>query len=240
MRKSIDGGVTWSARLAGGSGFCNGQCFYDIAVASDPTDANKVMIGGNVPGAARVTMVVRPMAARPSLRQVPACTLTVTLSLMRHPNPKVVYQGNDGGIFRSDDNGLTWTSLNNRTFVATQFQSIASHPTERYFLLGGTQDNGTELLQPTPNSQLPYDGWKNADFGDGGYARIDQTATDTENVVMYHTYFNQTNAQAIARVTQRSDARKGNWPYFGCGFWRRDPKRIQLHNDYGHLILRAI
>ena len=149
----------------------------------------------------------------------------------------MVYQGNDGGIFRSDDNGLTWTSLNNRTFVATQFQSIASHPTERYFLLGGTQDNGTELLQPTPFSQLPYDGWKNADFGDGGYARIDQTATDTENVVMYHTYFNQTNAQAIARVTQRADARKGNWPFLAAASAASSPTGLIAPHDHRLLVM---
>jgi len=218
VRKSVDGGLTWSARLAGGSGFCGGQCFYDIAVASDPTDPNKVMIGGNVPGTCtRINGRSTDGGATFPERSIGLHADSHALAYAPS-NPNVVYQGNDGGIFRSEDNGQTWTSLNNRTFVATQFQSIASHPTERYFLLGGTQDNGTELLQPTPFSQLPYDGWKNADFGDGGYARIDQTATDTENVVMYHTYFNQTNAQAIARVTQRSDARKGNWPFFGCGF----------------------
>jgi len=218
VRKSIDGGVTWSARLAGGSGFCDGQCFYDIAVASDPSDPNKVMIGGNVPGACTRSNG-RSTDGGATFPEASTGLHADSHALAYAPsNPNVVYAGNDGGIFRSDDNGLTWTSLNNRTFVATQFQSISSHPTERYFLLGGTQDNGTELLQPTPFSQLPYDGWKNADFGDGGYARIDQTATDTDNVVMYHTYFNQTNAQAIARVTLRSDARKGNWPFFGCGF----------------------
>lgn len=218
VRKSVDGGVSWSARLAGGGGFCGGQCFYDIAVASSPTDPNTVLLGGNVPGTCtrsngRSTDGGATFPERSTGLHADSHAVTFAPS-----NANVVYQGNDGGIFRSDDGGQTWTSLNNRTFVATQFQSIASHPTERFFLLGGTQDNGTELLQPTPFSQLPYDGWKNADFGDGGYARIDQTALDTTNVVMYHTYFNQTNAQGIARVTTTAAARKGNWSFFGCGF----------------------
>lgn len=218
VRKSVDGGATWGARLAGGSGFCAGQCFYDIYIASDPTDPNKVLLGGNVPGTCsrsngRSTDGGATFPERSTGLHADSHAATYAPS-----NPNRVYAGNDGGIFRSDDGGQTWTSLNNRTYVATQFNSIASHPTERFFLLGGTQDNGTELLQPNQFSQLPYDGWKNADFGDGGYARIDQTATDTDNVVMYHTYFNQTNAQAIARVTNRSQASKGNWPTFGCGF----------------------
>lgn len=218
VRKSFDGGNTWNARLAGGNGFCGGQCFYDIAVGVDPTDPDKVLLGGNVPGTCtrnngRSTDGGASFPERSTGLHADSHAVAFAPS-----NPNVVYHGNDGGIFRSNDNGQTWTSLNNRTFIATQFQSISSHPTERFFLLGGTQDNGTELLQPTPFSQLPYDGWKNADFGDGGYARIDQTATDTDNVVMYHTYFNQTNAQAIARVTTRDAARKGNWTVFGCGF----------------------
>jgi hypothetical protein len=222
VRKSVDGGITWSARLSAGNGFCGGQCFYDIAVDVSPTDPNLVLIGGNVPPAPPLNCtrnIARSTDGGATFPESSPGLHADSHALAFAPsNPNVVYVGNDGGVWRSNDGGQTWTSLNNRTFVATQFQSIASHATERFFLLGGTQDNGTELLEPNDFSQRPYDGWRNADFGDGGYARIDQTSTDPENVVLYHTYFNQTNAQAIARVTARSQARKGNWPFFGCGF----------------------
>src|ERR1700752_2423368 len=33
LRKSTDGGQTWSVPMPGSTGFCGGQCFYDIAVA---------------------------------------------------------------------------------------------------------------------------------------------------------------------------------------------------------------
>ncbi|MCE9628217.1 MAG: hypothetical protein K8R56_09920, partial [Candidatus Eisenbacteria bacterium] len=46
LRVSIDGGVTWSAKLAGGGGYCGGQCFYDLPVAISPIDANVILIGG--------------------------------------------------------------------------------------------------------------------------------------------------------------------------------------------------
>ena len=104
---------------------------------------------------------------------------------MAPSNANIVYHGNDGGIYRSADAGLTWTSLNNATFSATQFESLATHPIDRQFMIGGTQDNGTNFLQPNGT-------WTRADFGDGGFARIDQNAADNTNVTMYHTYFNPT------------------------------------------------
>ncbi len=98
-------------------------------------------------------------------------------------DPNILYRGDDGGIFKSTDAGTDWTSLNNTTFRATQFQSIALHPTDPNFSIGGTQDNGTNNLLGTLT-------WNRIDYGDGGYALIDQNATDTTNVVMYHTFYN--------------------------------------------------
>ena len=46
VRRSTDGGVTWSAALGGGQNFCTGQCFYDISIAIDPTNANIAYLGG--------------------------------------------------------------------------------------------------------------------------------------------------------------------------------------------------
>src|SRR5204862_3210580 len=45
LRKSTDGGLTWSPPLAGSTGFCGGQCFYDIAVAVTP-DNLTIHLGG--------------------------------------------------------------------------------------------------------------------------------------------------------------------------------------------------
>src|SRR5207302_1922328 len=34
VTRSVDGGQTWSSPLTGSTGFCGGQCFYDIAIAA--------------------------------------------------------------------------------------------------------------------------------------------------------------------------------------------------------------
>ena len=125
-------------------------------------------------------------------------------------SPNVVYTGNDGGVWKSTDGGHTWQDINTFGFLATQFQSVSVHPTDPQFTIGGTQDNGTIFRKPDGS-------FTRADFGDGGYALIDQSATDTEHVTMYHTYFNQTgNLIGFARVLSASCATP---PLGGEGQW---------------------
>src|SRR5207253_403146 len=58
--------------------------------------------------------------------------------------------------------------------------------------------------------------WHRVDFGDGGYALIDQNATNTENVTMYHTYFNITGVLiGFGRVLKTSCATEGQWSFKG-------------------------
>src|SRR6266566_8236768 len=98
-----------------------------------------------------------------------------------------VLTGNDGGVWkRSADAavGTIWTNLNNAPLNSLQFESIAVHPIDQFMTIGGTQDNGTEAQQNTSGN------WTNAEGGDGGYALIDQSATNTgANLkAMYHTF----------------------------------------------------
>jgi hypothetical protein len=128
-----------------------------------------------------------------------------------------VYTGNDGGVWKSTDGGRTWQDINTFGFLATQFESVAVHPTDPQFTIGGTQDNGTIF-------QKPDGSFIRADFGDGGYALIDQSATDTEHVTMYHTYFNQTgNLIGFGRVLNTSCATEGEWSFMGIYGGSVDP-----------------
>jgi hypothetical protein len=131
--------------------------------------------------------------------------------------PNFVYTGNDGGVWRSSDGGRTWQDINTTGFLATQFESVSVHPNDLNFTIGGTQDNGTIFLQPNGR-------FTRADFGDGGYAAIDQSATDTENVTMYHTYFNAPGVLiGFGRVLKTSCATEGNWSFMGIYTGPIDP-----------------
>lgn len=214
IRRSVDGGASWSAKLSGGGGFCGGQCFYDLPIAVSPVDANLVLIGGAGNGTCS-RVYARSTDGAASFTG--AGGADVGLHADAHAiafapsNPLVVYEGNDGGIFKSVNGGSSWTSCNTAGFSATQFMSVDVHPIDPNFSIGGTQDNGT-------NHYLPNATWNRIDFGDGGFAAIDQNALDNSNVTMYHTYFNQTNAMGYSRVLSTATASDGLWTLYGCGF----------------------
>ena len=54
-------------------------------------------------------------------------------------NSNIVYLGNDGGIYRSDNKGENWTSLNNNLFI-TQFYYGAVNPVSYTHLTLPTSD----------------------------------------------------------------------------------------------------
>jgi photosystem II stability/assembly factor-like uncharacterized protein len=222
LQKSTDAGLTWPTTLTSASGFCGGQCFYDMAPALDPTNANIIYLGGSATGdpttgdnSSILKKATDGNTFVPSEVGLHADNHAVAVALS---NPNIIYTGTDGGMWRSNDKAVNWTSLNNTGLNSVQFQSLALHPSDRFFTIGGTQDNGTEFQQPENAGQLPFNRWKRADFGDGGFARIDQTATDTTNVVMYHTYFNASGALiGFSRTSSTNCANEGQWAFKGFG-----------------------
>ncbi|MDQ6859644.1 MAG: dockerin type I repeat-containing protein [Verrucomicrobiota bacterium] len=235
IRRSVDGGVTWpntdstAANTAGllraGDGFCGGQCFYDIGVAIDPTNSNFIQIGGNANYGGCQVLTKRSTDGVTFAENTTGLHGDVQVFAVSSSNPAIVWTGNDGGTWRSTDSGGTWTSMNGDPAASTnpagklsasQYISMATHPRDREFLIGGTQDNGTHLKR----AQTDTAEWQQVAGGDGGYAAIDQNATDAENVTMYHTFFNLINGAdtqiTYERVLTATAAKNKNWTSFNC------------------------
>jgi trimeric autotransporter adhesin len=83
-------------------------------------------------------------------------------------NGSQVLLSTDGGIFYSNDNGVSYTDRN--VGIRTlQFYSCAIHPTNTNYLLGGTQDNGSHST-----SSAGLGGSTEVHGGDGGFVHIDE------------------------------------------------------------------
>jgi hypothetical protein len=205
LLKSTDGGATFSQ--VNSTTFCSGQCFYDIAVAVDPTNASNVFLGGS-------PTLVFGRSTDGGTTFTGNATTANGLHTDSHviaiapSQPSTIYFGSDGGIYKSIDSGTTWTSLNNTSFSATQFTSLDTHPTDPNITIGGTQDNGTNRYQTAGT-------WFRTDFVDGGFAVIDQSSPSILSFNQYHTYFNASNLTAYA-FTNNPAATEGTWTVRGC------------------------
>src|SRR5262249_39260090 len=137
--KSTDGGDSWLRLTNPPAG---GHANYNLALAIDPVEPNIIYYGtsSNPIGTGGTLWRSRDGGASWSDISVGvsgglhADTHAIVID-PRHPN--VLFTGNDGGIWRSDNapEGVTnWTNLN-RSLSITQFQSIALHPTDPNILL---------------------------------------------------------------------------------------------------------
>lgn len=105
-----------------------------------------------------------------------------------------LWLGCDGGVWVSDDGGLVWRPRNTG-LVTRQYYGIALDPIRRDRVLGGTQDNGSDLRVDATD-----DGWVDVLGADGFECQINPLLPD----VMYGSVY----ATWILRAT---DGGLGEW-----------------------------
>jgi hypothetical protein len=79
---------------------------------------------------------------------------------------KIIYVGTDGGVFRSTDGAATWTQMN-KNYNTAIFNSVSF--SNDIAVIGGTQNNGTQLITSTGTNIT--DSYK-IFAGDGGYCEF--------------------------------------------------------------------
>jgi photosystem II stability/assembly factor-like uncharacterized protein len=173
--RSDDGGLTWNIIGPGGSYHFNilgNQGTFNNVIAVFPDNEDQIICGGQYSlwswgkndGWNQLTYWTLPES---SPRYVHADQHAITF----HPtNPNIVLCGSDGGLHRSLDRGISWQTRN-KYFNVTQFYAIGIGPDKT--LIGGTQDNGTLLYDPTVSTSTgtSYE-FSSVSGGDGGYCAI--------------------------------------------------------------------
>ena len=170
--RTTDGGANWSKigqKSTYFDPFCSSQCQgeYDLAIGVDPANKNRIIVGG---------ITVWGWEQGQGWNQIngfgPFNIHADQHDVVWHPtDSSKVYIVNDGGIYYSNTSGVTWQTLN-KNYVTTQFYNIGISQ-DRY-IVGGTQDNGSFVMDGsgnTPNTGRrlgPVDGFS----GDGGYSAV--------------------------------------------------------------------
>jgi photosystem II stability/assembly factor-like uncharacterized protein len=158
LYKSTDNGTNW-IQLTTSSNFqsLDGQAWYDLYIRVNPWNPNNAYVG---------TIDV--------FRTVDGNSFTNITNgysggyvhvdqhfLFFHPTDQNTFMVcNDGGIWKTTNNGSSFTNLN-QNLTLTQFYRIKASPFDPGRILGGTQDNGTQQTFSTLN-------WAAAYGGDGG------------------------------------------------------------------------
>ena len=137
-----------------------GQGTYDLCVAMSPLNINEVYTGGiNIWKSTNAgnnficnTYWIYPTS---TYGYVHADVHTVDFF------GNTLYTGTDGGLFKSTNFGTNWTDIS-AGMSMTQFYRFGGTPQNANYLIGGTQDNGTNLYNGVWTHVLGADGMEAA------------------------------------------------------------------------------
>lgn len=152
--RSDDGGATWRPF---GNVHQASYGWYLSAVSVNPADPGMVFYAGL--DLARVSGSGSGLNVTPPHVDVHALAWDAAGRLVC---------GNDGGVHRSENLGSSWVALNDGLGLVQFYAGLSTHPADPMYMIGGTQDNGTN--RRTTDTLA----WTNVFGGDGGWTQLDR------------------------------------------------------------------
>ncbi|MCG8328132.1 MAG: T9SS type A sorting domain-containing protein [Chitinophagales bacterium] len=174
LYKTSNGGDSWELVDNPPSYLCNSNClgWFANVVEISPVDTNIIFLGG--PRFYRTIDSGQSWQWR-DYYSTPFGTGNIGVVYVDQwdagfdpMEPEVAYVFNDGGVFRSSDNGFFWEKKN-EGLVTGQFYRIASFPGDTSLMIGGIQDHGLHYLDNT-NGNTTWNIWW---IGDGCSVNFD-------------------------------------------------------------------
>lgn len=201
--KTSDGGANWTlltkpvdADAGIGNDITRTQFWYDMSIAVDPNNDAVVIVGGvdlfKSTNSGSTWQQISHWYGGFGFQEVHADQHIV---LFAPGNSKIIYFGNDGGIWRCKNgtNAIPTISSKHDNYNVTQFYHCAIHPTafSNYFL-AGAQDNGShQFTQGGIGATTEVSG------GDGCFVHIDQNEPQYQfTSYVYSNYYRSTDGGA--------------------------------------------
>jgi photosystem II stability/assembly factor-like uncharacterized protein len=173
--KSTDAGANWTQLASppkilstGNMSYLKDQGSYDNVIAVDPNNSNNIYVGGiDMMKSTNGGTSWSQLTFWDPFYGTPAVHADHHAIVFDKNNANTLFNGNDGGVYKTTNGGGSWTMLNNGLGI-TQFYSGSVYKSGSTYY-GGTQDNG----------HLKYTGtgtqWSAVYGGDGGYSAVDQS-----------------------------------------------------------------
>ncbi len=176
IAKTSDGGKNWEILPApsaiGMDWFSRNQAWYDLSITIDPTNPNRLFIGGvdlllSEDGGETWEQISQWFGGQ-GIQYVHADQHN---AMYLPGSEDIAMFSNDGGVYITTNASSSMPDIKwkGQDYNTIQFYACALHPTDENWFLGGTQDNGSHLFQNSGmNSTFEVTG------GDGAYCHIDR------------------------------------------------------------------
>lgn len=186
--RSADNGTTFTTRMAktasnnilgwATGADAGGQGWYDLCISASPTNAEEVYTGG--------VNMWKSTNGGTSFARISNWTASGTTYVHSDIHDIVflpgssttLFSANDGGIFKSTNNGTAWSDISANLCIAQQYRIGLSTVTAGK-LIAGHQDNGSNY---TANGTT----WSEKYGGDGMDCYIDRTTDNNMIVSLYN------------------------------------------------------
>ena len=195
---------------------CGGQGQYDLAYAINPNNVNERWLGGintwkSIDGGANWNLNnfwTSYSGYNPNgVQEQHADKHFIAF----HPITNHIYECNDGGLYASDNGGVSWTDLSNGLGIG-QIYRIGTSATQSDNVICGLQDNGSK--------EVTNGNWDDVTGGDGMECIIDYTDNDIEYAtyvygLIYKTTDGWNSSQTIVGYDSTGVNEEGAWvtPY---------------------------
>jgi len=158
--RSTDGGGTWTQR-ATAPNIPGNQGWYSLALVADPDNAQGLIAGG--------VQLYRSTDGGATFASVGGNVhVDHHVAAYEPGGASAVWVGTDGGLWRSTNDGASWTGRNDG-LITYQFYDVCVNRKagSAWYVMGGTQDNGTDKWSGTS-------AWSDGLGGDGMVCTINE------------------------------------------------------------------